>query len=74
MSSKQLSLFVYDLVDITLPYLTTILKESINDQWSDVLKLIYAIAGLIFDSSYVNLYLVMRKSKDKFLKFVYAIL
>lgn len=73
MSSKQLSVFIYDLIDYNLVYLVVVLEAADGDAWSDVLTGVLGLVNALLESQYLNLYLIKRRSKASFGQFIYAL-
>jgi hypothetical protein len=74
MSSKQMSVLVYDLIDYSLPFLTVILANVEAEEWSDVLKEVLSLVNTLLEASYINLFLIKRKSKHNFTLFLYNLI
>lgn len=74
MFNKQITVFVYDIVDYTMPFLTTLLQTLKGEAYSDQLMQTYKLVNVIIDSSYINISLVKRKNKFNFLDFIYKLL
>ena len=45
------------------------LGEIRASQFSDLLKSVFELANLIFEASYINLFLIKRKSQEKLIAF-----
>ena len=74
MSERQLSFFIYDIIDFSLPFVSQVLDFVRNSQWSDLLNEVLKLANLILEATYINLFLIKRKSKDKLIAFLYKII
>jgi len=54
--------------------LSIILETACNDSWNDVLNEVLDFSNIFFEAGYVNLYLIKRKCKDKFINFLYKLI
>ncbi len=69
MKTPNLSVFIYEAIDYSLPFLSIILANGETEAWSDVMKEVYEFVNVLFEASYVNLYLVRRKGKHNLKEF-----
>ncbi len=74
MSEKQLSFFIYEIIDYSLPYMSQVLDFVRNAQWSELFNEVLKLANLIFEATFINLFLVKRKSQGKLIAFLYKLI
>lgn len=74
MTSRQLAIFIYEIADYEMEYVSALLDCMRNSSWSDVLFEVFNLVNVLFDASYINLFLIKRKSKDKFIAFLYKLI
>ncbi len=74
MFNRQMTVFVYDIVDYTLPFLTMLLETFKSENYSDQLTQTYKLVNVIIDSPYISISLVKRKNKFNFLNFMNKLL